>query len=524
MEPPLSPQWKFSWVRRVVTLVLLLMILAIATTVRLAQLGSLRYWFDEAFTIRMSEFPVPEMIVRCAADTHPPLFFFVLKGWIASWGHSEFSARLLSTVWSLLGVGVAFGFTYEALRAGRDRSSHPAIVLLAATTAGLCVALSPLQISWAQQVRMYAAVTGLSLAGTWLLWRAIQNPASWKRWTAYGLVEVAGLYTHVTMLFVFAAHLLALGAILIRGRNNWADTKPLARPALLTIAMVGMIALPWIVVERIQHSRVQEDFWSKPLTLDLLGTAFVKCVTLSQRPVTSPIIGLGIAQGLFLVLLVVAAGRRPFDLLVSLSAGVPIALLIGASIANTNLVNERYFIAGHALLCVAIPVWIARLPSWSLRIPLAATVVASQAYFTWDYHLWRSQMAGRPGIPELLATWQEHREADEPLVFCNPMFSTVARMYQDPADLRIFGQEDDYPFFVGTAITSDEEYLSSAEIDSGRWQKIWVCDHGNRERYLNPVEMSDAWRLVTEKGVSDYSGAYYLRSYERSEQRKISDH
>ncbi|HWL10387.1 MAG TPA: glycosyltransferase family 39 protein [Planctomicrobium sp.] len=500
-----------------IVLLSLLTTLGIAAGVRLLRLGDLPYWFDESYSLRTAQFPLLEMISSCAQDTHPPFYYFTLKSWVACFGDSEWSARLLSTLWSLGAVGGAFGFTFEALRDQRDRPTGRAATLLAAILAGLCVALSPIQISWAQQVRMYAPVACLSILSTWLLWRAVQKPDRTGRWIAYALVEAAGLYTHVTMLFIFAAHLLAMGVILIQGRKNWSATKQLAWRAVIVMGFVGLIVLPWVLVVRSQHARVQDDFWIQPFTWKLLGGAFLQGFGGQQRVIRDPNLGLWIAQGLMLISLFVAAGRRSFDILVALTAVMPFVLLVAVSLASTNIVNGRYFVAGHALMCVAIPVWIARLPSWFLRIPLALLLTGTLIFLVQDYHTHRKPRAGQRGLQQMLATWQEHRNEGEPLVFCNPTYYITARIYHGPDDLKVFGEEQDYPFFNGTAVTSESEYLSSAAIDSGDWQTVWVCDTSTGGRNRPPVAMGEGWRLSTEAVMKDYSGTFCLKRYDRIE-------
>ena len=514
---PVPPQSdRQSWGTFARTALLLLVTLAVAAATRLYGLGELNYWFDESFSIRMSQFPVTEMFARCGEDTHPPLFFLLLKGWTMALGQVEWPTRLLSTLWSLGAVACAFGFTYEALWRADERPSTESAALFAATIAGLAVALSPLQISWAQQVRMYAQVTCLTLMSTWLLWRAVERPGSGWRWLAFVLVEIAGLYTHVTMLFVIAGHFLALGAVIVLRCKAGVSTRLLALRSAFAMSAVGLTGLPWILVIRAQHARVQDDFWIRPFNLDLLGEAFVKCFGVYQRPVPDPSLGLWLGQGMLIILALVAAGRRSFDLLVALTAAMPFVLLIAVSLMSENIVNARYFIAGHSLACVAVAVLISRVPWWQLKVPVAASVLGILAYCTVDYHAWRETAAQGAGIPGLLSTWRDHRVANEPLVFSNPMFYTTGQIYSEVSDkMKIFGDEGDYPFFVGTAVTSHDEYLSADEIDAQAWNSIWVCDYGQRERFLNPVQLSNSWQLVSETSTKDYSGTFYLRRYDR---------
>lgn len=508
---------KPSWLRAASVLLLLAATVLVALGVRLVEFETVNYWFDETFSLRMAEFPLPEMITRCTKDTHPPLFFLELKGWTSLFGNAEWPARMLSNLWSLAAVAVGFGLAYAAVRQD-DASLHTHCkAIFAGTVAGLCLALSPIQISWAQQVRMYASLSCLAILSTWLLWRAVQQHGSLARWLIFGLVELAGLYTHVTFLFIFAGHILAGLAVVFQQRGDRAHVKSLLARAVPTMFVVGLLAVPWILVVRGQHSQVHDDFWVKPLDVELLGQAFVDSFTVRRGESPDSEIGLWIAQGLLVVLLVLAAGKRPSDLILSITTVSPFLLLIVVSLMDVNIVNGRYFIAGQALACVALGIVVTRLPFWVLRIPLAAGLLLALGLFARDHLEWRSEVADRDGLPNLLATWHEHRADGEPLIFSNPMFYTTARIDNGGSDgLKIFRSDDTYyPFFVGTAITSPEEYITPPELAAERWQTIWVCDYGNRTRYLQPVILGETWKLITESAFKDYSGTFYLRRYDR---------
>src|SRR5690349_14458390 len=60
-----------SWPRRCA----LAGILILGAGIRTYGLGTRSFWTDEAFTWRMIEFPVGEMLVRISQDNHPPLYF-----------------------------------------------------------------------------------------------------------------------------------------------------------------------------------------------------------------------------------------------------------------------------------------------------------------------------------------------------------------------------------------------------------------------------------------------------------------
>lgn len=504
---------------------MLLFVLALAASVRLYRMGEVNYWFDETFSIRLSQFPVDELIVRSAQDTHPPLFFMVLKIWTNFLGTSTWAARLLSTCCSLGAVALAFGFVYEALSRHGLRSRAPQRPELGACLAGILIAFSPLQITWAHQVRMYAPVACLTVLSTWLLWRAVTSPDRPGRWIAYGVAEVLSLYTHVTMTFVCLAHALALISFLIRppADSNPASRPSLARSGLLTLIGVGISFIPWLIRMRSQVSRVQSDFWTKPFDFAWLSDALLKCFTVSEVHVINPSWGLWVAQ-LFLILMVgLAVGRRAFDLLVATTAVLPFVALIGVSMAGRNIVTERYFISGCTLAMIAVATLISRIRWAAIRLPVVCGVIAIQGFCTWKYFEWRAKAAAAPGVPGMIQKWKELRAPDEPLFFSTPMFYVTARVEAGPQPpFWTFGSVSRYPFFVGTAVLLDSDCLSAAEIDARDWKTIWTCDYVGRDRFLPPIELSDQWTLVAEQNIKEFNCELMLRRFQRRTPPKVS--
>lgn len=493
-------------------------IVLFAFAVRCHRLGEVNYWFDETFSLRMAEFPVPELISRCALDTHPPLYFLCVKAWSFLFGQTPWMARMMSVVWSVAAVACGFGFVYEAL-SSRDESradgNRPA---LAASLAALLLALSPLELTWAHQVRMYAPLECLSILSTWLLWRSIQKPGSNGRWICFAIVELVGLYMHVTMLFLAAGHFVGIFLVAWRAArlDSFRSARNLFLCGMISMGIAGLGYFPWFLIARSQQARVQGDFWSEPFEWRLLGEAIVRCFGNPEAVHVNDQAGFWIGQGLVLLLLVQAVGRRSFDLLVSASAAAPFAALIAASILGRNILHCRYFISGYTLVCLSAAVVASRIPSRTGRTATVAGLLIAQSVLTWVYFGWRVDAAAQPGLPGVVRLWEEHRGADDLLIFSNPMSFTTARFYSsDALRFRVFGDQGRYTFFVGTAIMSDGEYISSAEIDASDWQSVWICDFGLVNRFMQPAVLSDAWALAAEEVVPEFNGTLILRRYDR---------
>src|SRR6188768_3372045 len=82
----------------------LIAFLLVGAVLRLWGLGSHGLWMDEAFTANTSSLPFPQLMVRLADDTFPPLHFLLVRVSCALLGASEFSVRLPSALCGILSV------------------------------------------------------------------------------------------------------------------------------------------------------------------------------------------------------------------------------------------------------------------------------------------------------------------------------------------------------------------------------------------------------------------------------------
>lgn len=158
----------------------------------------------------------------------PPLYAVVLNRWMTAFGTSDFAARSLSVVLSLLSLGIIYIGARAALNPG------------AAACAALLQAISPFDIYYAQEARMYTLEMVLStISCLSLLWlyRRFLEPAPRdgagdtprkRPHSALATAAIASIYTistwamintHYTALFVAAFQGLVSVFLCLRYRN-----------------------------------------------------------------------------------------------------------------------------------------------------------------------------------------------------------------------------------------------------------------------------------------------------------------
>ncbi|NEP89844.1 MAG: glycosyl transferase family 39 [Okeania sp. SIO2C2] len=181
---------------------------------------------------------------------HPPLYYFMARLWMQKFGGSLTASRSLPALISLLSLPLIYVLAWQLF------NSH-----LTAFLATTFLAVSPVEILFAQTARQYSLVTVLTIGSSILLLRSLDS-RSWKKWGLYSFVSALGLYTHL----FFSLTIISHGIFVI---SNWFFSNYVAiissqkqsnlsrfqlfiqkLPLDFFIASIGIIILylPWIVV------------------------------------------------------------------------------------------------------------------------------------------------------------------------------------------------------------------------------------------------------------------------------------
>jgi uncharacterized membrane protein len=202
----------------------------LAAALRLAHIDRPSLFYDEVVVIQLATEPGPRALLKRLPEvdaTRAPLHPLLLQAWVALFGPSPLAGRAFSAVCGVLAVPVVE-------RIGR-RAFDARVGLWAAF---LC-AISPMQVRYAQELRMYALLV-LETCLTWDLLFSFRASAGPMKQAAYFACLVALAYTHPLGLFMVVA--LALGYLVQRRDCRLAPRR------WLTIQIATVLALaPWVV-------------------------------------------------------------------------------------------------------------------------------------------------------------------------------------------------------------------------------------------------------------------------------------
>ncbi|MDQ3323467.1 MAG: glycosyltransferase family 39 protein, partial [Acidobacteriota bacterium] len=193
-------------------------------------------WFDEIFSIHAAEHDWQNLFSFVAQDLiHPPLFYVLLKIWIAIGGENLFWLRLFSVFFSTVAL-VPF---YLLCRQLKLNFSTIALALS-------LFAVNGALIKYAQEIRMYAVLLCFSLFSLWLFLRFFNLGKSFLILT---IVNVLLVYTHYFGWFVVLSE---VAAILIFQRIK-------IRQILIMFAITVASFAPWVFAVW-QASKINADF------------------------------------------------------------------------------------------------------------------------------------------------------------------------------------------------------------------------------------------------------------------------
>ena len=208
--------------------IILILILALGAFLRFYGLAHQPIWLDEALTIHVAKMDPAEMIDWLKIDVHPPLFYFLLHGWMKLFGSGEAAVRALPALFGFLLLPALYwvGAALFGRRAG----------LLAA----LAAAVSVFHARFSQEVRMYTLLPLLGLLSLYFLYKAVLENKI-RYWIGYGLLMTATLYTHNYGAFIAAAGVVFFIIIALGQKLNWVKF-------LIVNGLVGLAFLPWLPV------------------------------------------------------------------------------------------------------------------------------------------------------------------------------------------------------------------------------------------------------------------------------------
>ncbi len=534
--------------------ILLVAILLLALGLRLYRIDAQSLWNDEGTSVALAQRDLATIARDAAADIHPPLYYWLLHGWIKLVGTNETGVRSLS---ALLGVGlVALIYALGRLLTGR----------WAGLGAAFLAAVNPFQVYYSQEARMYMllAVWGALAFYAALRWAFALSP--WGErvgvrgelhdeqhlppppapppregsnarlgWAiVYVLAGAAGLYTH----YAFPLVLLPVNLVVLLDMGlRWRQTATMnrrserAKPAkagsgqgdslpfvlaagpvarwLALQAAVALLFLPWLPAAVRQLAAwprlAQATGFLPALANTWRWLNFGPTVDIGQ--VILPLLVLGVLASVGVLALLIGQGEKPIRMtrraavLLLLWVCLPVALMLALGLYREAYL--KFLLTASPAVVLLLAVGVPRPVRDSSRI---VAVLASAAFVL---------TASLVLVPYARALHNYYTEPD----YARDDYRAIAAYVEavgrpgDAVLLNAPGQQEVFGYYYEGALpvhplpasrpldpAATEAALKALAPPGGRiFAVLWATDESDPERFIegwldtNAYKALDAW-------------------------------
>lgn len=204
------------------------------------------FWYDEAYTISIIDYPINDIWNITSNDVHPPLYYILLKGFTIIFDKNIITLHIFSSLGVL--ASMVFGITKLKTIFGKK----------VAFTFILLLAIMPVSQYLGLEIRMYSWTMFFVLTASVYSFETIKSKKV-KNYILFTISSIACAYTHnygllaVVVIYIY---------LIIFSFRNKEKRKYLFYSVFIFILMYSC----WLPHILAQIQSVKKDFWIEPIT------------------------------------------------------------------------------------------------------------------------------------------------------------------------------------------------------------------------------------------------------------------
>lgn len=359
-------------------------------------------------------------------EAHPPLFYFLMRAWLAVFGDSETAALVPPILFGVAQVPLAH---FAGSRMFNARTGLIAAVL---------VTLSTTLIVFSAMIRPYSLMPLLCLASGYLLWRGLLGRGM-KSWAAYAAVTLAILLSHNWGWLVWGAQWVAAGIWFLWRREPERPAR-MKGWALAQIAVAAGYA-PWwpTLLYQTRHGAPFPHPESLAYKVRYSLESIISLPQWGAIAVLAFLVGAAIVRRTRLPRTADAEVDWDRRLALLLTIGIPLVAVIAPVVlsARTNLMQSRCLVMVAPCALLAISYGIDRLSSRRPLVTLLATCGLAGLYLAASVVYSRRI---KSNAREIAAAVARHARSDDLLVIVPDWLASSFNYYY-----RLDNQQIDFP-------------------------------------------------------------------------------
>lgn len=394
---------------------LIISLLVLATLIRLYNLDSISLWHDEAFSALLIKYPWGEMIHRIGLDVHPPMYYIFLRFWHYVFGDTVFALRAMSVFFGVGTVWASWMFVKTAFKSDT-----------LAIWAALLIAVSPFQVQYVTEARMYTMGVFFAVLGAYFLVKALHEQKQHREdkllnmpnmpedlllhkkyiWHYIGFALAAAVcaLTHYYLLFTVTA--LGFYGLLYHVTHYRTRIKAYI-PFIGSCILVLGAFLPWLKVFLFQYKQVQAGYWIEKMNIwSIPSTVWDMLFGFARdthNPTTQKLL---FVVTFFSIIFLIRFIRKTdffekwlvlFCILAPFAGSLLFVALARLKGSDSSVYLVRYFLFASPFYLIALATWLKQLRPRVIGVVLMTLLVLANGFAI--YHYWSDlSAASRPGM------------------------------------------------------------------------------------------------------------------------------